>query len=64
MSANDIMPPASHGAKGRAAGARAARRPEAWRAGGAAAREARERRRTLAEIAAMLRRNPFLEAEV
>jgi len=64
MSANDIVPVAARRAKRKAARSRALRRTDAACVAGVATRDARERRQALAEISAMMRRSPFLDAEL
>ena len=61
MSTNAIVSATARSDR-RVAGAR--RKGGALCVAGVTAREARERRQVLAEIAAMLRRNPFLDVEV
>ena len=62
MSTNAMVSATTPSGDRRVAGAR--RNGSAPCIAGVTAREARERRQVLAEIAAMLRRNPFLDVEL
>jgi hypothetical protein len=64
MSTNEVASRATPSAVRTARRARPSRRLGEGCAASVAAREARERRQALAEIATLMRRNPFLDVEL